>query len=104
MLWIFNLKLASMFTTCLQAYLKLRGWLSATSHTSLKALDHGNVRALIGEKAETVQDHFTLGGEGLKAPKKFVDEKSTRSPTWRIMDKGAWSTGICVRPTSKRWV
>ena len=38
-----------------------------------------------------------------KGPKKkFVDEKSTWNPTWQTMDKGAWSTGIFVKPTSKR--
>ena len=40
------------------------------SHTRLKAPDHGNVRALLVEKAETVQVLFTLGGEGLKAQRK----------------------------------
>jgi hypothetical protein len=33
------------------------------------------------EKAETVQVHFTLGGEGLKVQRKFVDEKSMWSST-----------------------
>ena len=28
--------------------------------------------------------------------------RSTWSPTWLVVDKGAWSTGICIRPTSKR--
>jgi hypothetical protein len=28
----------------------------------------------------------------------FVDEKSTGSPTWQVVSKGEWSTGICVRP------
>jgi hypothetical protein len=44
--------------------------LRATSYTRLKALDHGNVELSLVEKAETVQVHFTLGGEGLKAQKK----------------------------------
>ena len=34
---------------------------------------------------------------------KFVDEKSTWSLTWQVVDKGAWSTRICVKPTFKRW-
>ena len=33
----------------------------------------------------------------------FMAEKSTRSPTWRTMDKVSWSSEIYVRPTSKRW-
>ena len=74
--------------------------IGATSHTRLKAPHHGNLRALIGRKGGDCPVHFTLGGEGVK--KKFVDEKSTWSPTWQVVDKGAWFTGICVRPTFKR--
>ena len=60
------------------------------------------------EKAETAHICFTLGGEGLKAQKKkekekmFMDEKFTWSPTWQVVDKGAWFVGICVTPTSER--
>ena len=44
--------------------------LRATPHTRVKAPDHGNVRVLIGRKGETIQVHFTLGGEGLKVQRK----------------------------------
>jgi hypothetical protein len=84
-------------------YLQTLGKLRATSHTRLKALDHGNVRALIGRKGGDRPVHFTLGGEGPKAQRKVRGEKSTWSCTWRNMDKGVWSTGIYVRPSSWRW-
>ena len=45
--------------------------LRATSHTSLKALDHGNIGVLVGRKGRDRPSHFTLGGEGLKAQKKI---------------------------------
>jgi hypothetical protein len=55
------------------------------------------------EKEETIQVHFTLEGEGQKSKEKSMNEKFTWSPTWQVVDKGAWSAGICVRATSKRW-
>ena len=54
------------------------------------------------EKAETVQVYFTLEGEDPKAQKNFMDEKSTWTLIWHIIDHGLWSLGIHVRPTSKR--
>ena len=43
--------------------------LRATSHTRLKAHDHGNAIAQI------VQVHFTLGGAGLKDQRKVCGRK-----------------------------
>jgi hypothetical protein len=77
--------------------------LRATSHTTLKAPDHGNVRALIGRKGGDRPSSIHTRRRRPKGPKKkFVLEKSTWSPTWQVVDKGAWSNGICMRPTSWR--
>ena len=54
------------------------------------------------QKAENVQVHFTLEGEGLRARAITMDEKSTGIPTWQIMDNVSCSTKICIEPTSKR--
>jgi hypothetical protein len=54
------------------------------------------------EKAETVQVHFTLEGEGIRAQEIIMNKKSTWDLTWQTMDNGSWSTKILVRPTSKR--
>ena len=32
-----------------------------------------------------------------------MDEKSTRSPTWRTIDRISWSLGICVKPSPPLW-
>ena len=58
----------------------------ATSHTRLKALDHGNVRALIGRKGGDRPSSLHTRRWRPKGPKrKFMDEKSTWSPTWQTI-------------------
>ena len=75
--------------------------LKATSHTRLKAPNHGNVRALIGQKDGDRPSSLRTRRWRPKGPKeKFVIEKSTWSPTWQVVDKGAWSTGICIMPNT----
>ena len=34
----------------------------------------------------------------------WIDEKPTRSPTWHAINNVSWSTRLCTKPTSKRWV
>jgi hypothetical protein len=62
----------------------------ATSHTRLKALDHGNVRSLIGRKGgdcpSSLHTRSSLGGEGLKAQKKSSWVKSLHG----VLHDGLW--------------
>ena len=49
-------------------------WVRATSHTRVKALDHGNVRDLIGRKGGDRPS--SLGGEDLNVQRKVRGWKS----------------------------
>ena len=78
--------------------------LGSTSHTRLKAHDHGNARkALIGQKVGTVQVRFTLGDEALKDQRKVCGWNVYMESYMASCGKGAWCLGICVRPNSKTW-
>jgi hypothetical protein len=69
--------------------------LRATSHARLTVHDHGNVRALIGRKGGDRPSSLHTRRRRPKRPKeKLMDEKSTWSPTWQVVNKGARSTII----------
>jgi len=53
------------------------------------------------ENAKPVSLHFTLKLEG---PREKVDEVPIWSPAWHAVENVSWSTGFCIKPTSKRWV
>ena len=77
--------------------------LRATSHTTLKARDHGMQDLPLVEKAETIQIHFHTRKRRLKDPKKWPSiEKCTWIPTWEAINNNSWSTEICIRPTLRK--
>ena len=54
--------------------------------------------------AMTIQLHFTLELDGLRDQGSLNGWKPTCSLIWHALHNVSWSTGFCVKPTSKRWV
>jgi hypothetical protein len=55
------------------------------------------------KRLETVQVHFTLEGDGLRAKEIIMDEKLKWIPTWQTINNVSWPTKIWVKPTFKRF-